>query len=162
MKKTNPKSSPKRNDAALSGPLVSHSGVSGSDNGGHLSAIRKTRQRYCTIALVMAVIAGAVLMLLGYPALGKGLILGALFSVLNFFLMALALPMRLGKGRGKTLFFSMVSIYLRYALLAIPLIWAFKQDVFAFSSAAAGLFMVQFAIMGDHLLARWRRPLEAD
>lgn len=138
----------------------SHAG--GSDENDYLSAIRKTRQRYGTTALVMGILAGAALMVFGFSALGKGLILGALFSVLNFYVMALAIPMRLGKTRGKSLFFSMASICLRYALLAIPLIWAFKQDAFAFSSAAAGLFMVQFAILGDHLLARWRHPMEAD
>ena len=142
--------------------LAAQHSASRSDEVNHLSAMRKTRQRYGTIALVMAILAGAALMLFGFPALGKGLILGTLFSVLNFYIMALAIPRRIGKGRSKSFFFSMASIYLRYALLAIPLILAFKQDAFAFSSAAAGLFMVQFAILGDHLLARWRQPKEAD
>lgn len=142
--------------------LAAHHRASRSDENAPLSAMRKTRQRYGTIALVMAILAGAAMMLFGFPALGKGLILGALFSVLNFNIMALAIPGRIGKGRSKSFFYSMASIYLRYALLAIPLVWAFKQDAFAFSSAAAGLFMVQFTILGDHLLARWRQPSEAD
>lgn len=99
-------------------------------------------------------------MLLGYPGLGKGLILGALFSVLNFILMAIALPLRLGKGRGKSLLISLSSIYLRYAILAVPLIWALKHETIAISTAAAGLFMVQVAIVGDHLMTRLRNPLE--
>ena len=156
------KRSHRQRDATV---LSSHTALTGrrqADEGGHRSTLRKTWQRYCTMALVLAIIAAGVLMLLGYPTLGKGLILGTLFSVVNFFLMALVLPMRLGKGRGKSFFVSTVSIYLRYVLLALPLIWAFKQDAFAFSTAAIGLFMVQIAILGDHLFSQWRHPLGAD
>lgn len=136
-------------------------GTNSNDVGGHRNAIRKTRQRYCTLALTMAILVGAVLMLFGYPALGKGLILGALFSILNFILMAIALPMRIGKGRGTSIMFSLGSLYIRFALMALPLVWAIKQDAFALPAVATGLFMIQIAIMGDHLLGRWRNLLEA-
>jgi hypothetical protein len=131
----------------------------GQTEGGDL--IRKTQQRYCTLALTMAILAGTVLMFFGYTAWGKGLILGSLFSILNFILMAMALPVRLGKGRGKSSLFSFSSIFLRYAILALPLIWALRQETIAVSTVALGLFMVQVAILGDHLWARLRNPLEA-
>lgn len=161
MKNTGPKSNYKRLNSDLQCPIHTDSGVNPTDGGGALATMRSTRQRYCTMALIMAISAGAALMLAGYPALGKGLILGALFSVLNFILIAATLPKRLGKSRGKTFLFSIFSIYLRYAILAIPLVLAIKQEAFAVSTAAAGLFIVQLAILGDHLLARWRHALEA-
>lgn len=135
--------------------------ISGESASDHLSVIHKTRQRYCTMALVLAITFGVVLVLVGYPAFGKGLVLGALFSILNFILMAFALPMRLGKSRGKSILFSFVSIYLRFAVMAVPLVWAIKQEAFAVSTVAVGLFMVQITILGDHLLERYRHPMEA-
>lgn len=130
-------------------------------NGSHGAGLRKIQQRYCNLALVMAVAGGTGLMLFGYFALGKGLILGALFSIINFILMGLALPLRLGKSRGKTLLLSLASVFIRYAVLAVPLIWALKYDAFAVSTAAIGLFMVQIAVLGDHLWTKWRNPLGA-
>lgn len=132
-------------------------GTSGADP---RQPVRKTLQRYCSLALIMAVTVGGAMMLIGFRPIGKGLILGALFSVLNFILMATALPMRIGLGRGKAFFFSLGSIYLRYALLAIPLALSFKLDPIAVSTVAVGLFMVQIAILGDHLWARLRNPVK--
>ncbi len=110
----------------------------------------------------MALVAGAGLMLSGYVALGKGILLGAIFGVLNFILMGLALPMRLGKSRAKSIFLSLSSICVRYAILSIPLIWALKADTIAVSTTAVGLFMVQITILGDHLWRQWRNPVEAN
>jgi hypothetical protein len=158
MKNKGPKNNHKRLDSAAQYPLYTASGV----NPAGRSTIRRIRQRYCTSALILATLCGAGLMLFGYPALGKGLILGALFSILNFILIAAVLPMRLGQGRGKSIFFSMGSIYLRYAVMAVPLVLALKQEAFAVSTAAIGLFMVQLAILGDQLLVRWRHSFESE
>lgn len=124
--------------------------------------LRNTLQRYCFLALLIAICVGGLMMLIGFRPIGKGLILGTLFSVLNFILMATALPLRVGLGRGKSFLFSLGSVYLRYALLAIPLVLAFNQDVIAVSTVAVGLFMVQITIMGDQLWHRLRNFVEVN
>jgi hypothetical protein len=114
------------------------------------------QKRYVRLALMLAVSLGGLLMVLGQRPLGKGLILGALFGIINFILMALALPMRLRYVRGKALLFSLTSIYVRFAIMALPLIWALKHDSVALTTTAAGLFMIQIAILGDHLWTKLR------
>lgn len=124
--------------------------------------VRKTLQRYSTIALTIAVCLGGLMMFIGFRPIGKGLILGTLFSVLNFILMATALPLRVGLKRRKAFLFSLGSVYVRYALLAVPLVWAIKQDLIAVSTVAVGLFMVQIAILGDQLWDRLRNPVKVN
>jgi hypothetical protein len=114
------------------------------------------QKRYVRLALVLAVLLGGLLIMIGQRPLGKGLILGSLFGIVNFILMALALPMRLRFVRGKALLFSLTSIYVRFALMALPLIWALKHDAVALTTTAAGLFMIQLAILGDHLWTKLR------
>lgn len=124
------------------------------------TVVRKSMHRYCSIALIAAAAAGSAMMVLGLRPMGKGLILGAVFSVINFILMATALPIRIGLGRKKALLFSLGSIQIRYALMAVPLVISLKlrQDLFAVSTVAVGLFMVQLAILGDQLWMRLRNP----
>ncbi len=124
---------------------------------GHGHSLRDTLRRYCSAALIIALAMGASMMLIDLKPLGKGLILGALFSVFNFILMATALPMRISLGRRKSFIFSIGSIYLRYALMAIPLALSIQRDTFAISATAVGLFMVQLAILGDQLWVRLRK-----
>jgi hypothetical protein len=40
--------------------------------------------------------------------------------------------------------------------MALPLIWALKHDSVALTTTAAGLFMIQIAILGDHLWTKLR------
>ncbi len=120
-------------------------------------SLRQPLRRYGSIALTIAVVVGGSLMVCGHTALGKGLILGSLFSVVNFVLMAIALPMRLGRGRGPSTLISLASIGMRYALLAAPLILAAKHPHLSILTTAVGLFMIQLAILLDQLWAGWRK-----
>jgi hypothetical protein len=61
------------------------------------------------------------------------------------------LPLRMGRGRGKTYLFSLGSILLRYLLLAIPVIMAIKLDQYNLFAVMAGIFLVQAFILGDHV-----------
>ena len=121
----------------------------------------KTQQRYGAAALLFAVTTACLLIAVGQPALGKGLVLGTLFSVINFMLMAVFLPLRIGIQGRKNTILSLVSIVLRYALLTVPLVWAHLQQQYALSTVAVGLFMVQITILSDHLWTRMRNPVEA-
>ena len=72
--------------------------------------------------------------------LGKGLVLGAVFSIVNFIVMGEALPMRIGKSRKKTIVISAGSIFVRYFLLTIPLVLAINFEQFNLFSVIIGIF----------------------
>lgn len=89
--------------------------------------------------------------LLGQKTIAKGLLLGTLFSVLNFVVIGEILPLLLDKSRRRSVVFSLFSILFRFGLLSIPLILALKMEALNFSAAAIGVFMVQLTIMSDHI-----------
>jgi len=124
------------------------------------ASIYHVQKRYVSMALIAAIIGGGGLIALGFASLGKGLVAGTLFSALNFWLMAKALPSRLGHGRAKTFFLSITSIYARYALMALPLILAVKLPHLALSTVVIGLFAVQLIILGERIWQQWRRSHE--
>lgn len=118
-----------------------------------MDSLRQTQKKYCSRAITAAIFVGLFLILAGQKPGGKGLILGTVFSIINFILMAQMLPHRIGKTKNKTFFLSFGSIALRYFLLAVPLIIAIKLDQYNFISVVLGIFMVQFVILGDHLFS---------
>lgn len=114
-------------------------------------AIKATQKKYCSRALLTAIIFGLPFIVGGYAPIGKGLILGSLFSIINFILIGETLPMKIGQGSPKKLFvISMGSIGVRFGLLAIPIVMAVKLDQFHLVATVIGIFMVQLAIVSDH------------
>lgn len=96
-------------------------------------------------------IAGALVFILaGYKPVGKGLVLGAVFSVINFVLMGETLPMRLGKSKPRTLLASLGSIFLRYAFIAVPLVVGIKMAQFDLIGVIVGIFSVQLMIFSEY------------
>ena len=116
-----------------------------------MEAIRQTQKKYCSRALLFAIFIGLFFIIAGQKPLGKGLILGTIFSIVNFVLIAETLPMRIGKTKRKTFFLAFGSLFFRYFLLAVPLITAIKLEQFNLFAVIAGIFTVQGAIMADHL-----------
>jgi asparagine N-glycosylation enzyme membrane subunit Stt3 len=116
-----------------------------------MEQIRQTQKKYCSLAIIIAIIAGFCFILAGYRSIGKGLVFGTLFSIFNFILIGETLPMRINKTRNMTLLLAFGSIFFRYGLMAIPLVLAIKLDQFNLFAAIAGLFLVQAVILGDHL-----------
>ena len=115
------------------------------------AAVKATQKKYCSRALVAAIILGLPFIVGGYAPLGKGLILGSLFSIINFILIGETLPMRIGAGSSKKLFIiSLSSIGIRFGLLAIPIVVAIKFNQFHIVTTVIGLFLVQLAIVSDH------------
>jgi Na+-transporting NADH:ubiquinone oxidoreductase subunit NqrB len=102
--------------------------------------------------MTVAIVVGLGLILAGHTAAAKGLILGALFSVINFVLMGEALPFKLAATGRRHFLLAMLSIGIRYACLAVPLVVAVKSDQFDLVAAVIGIFMIQIMILGDHLL----------
>lgn len=107
--------------------------------------------------MITAILAAIALILAGRKGIGKGLVLGTLFSVLNFILMGEILPMRIGKPKGATYMFSLATVIIRYVLLAVPLVVAIEMDGFNLFASIAGIFMVQLIILADYLY-RYVKP----
>ena len=116
-----------------------------------METIRQAQKKYCSRAISTAIFAGLLFILAGWEPIGKGLILGTIFSIINFILMGEMLPLNIGKSKNKTYFLSLVSIFSRYILLAIPLIIAVKFDQYNLISVVIGIFMVQFFILAEHV-----------
>jgi hypothetical protein len=116
-----------------------------------MEAVRETQKKFGSRAMITAILLGFVLILAGFKPVGKGLVLGTIFSIVNFVLIGELLPMRIGRSKRKTFFFSLSSIFIRYALLATPLVLAFYYEQFNLGGVIAGLFMIQFVILTDAL-----------
>ena len=117
-----------------------------------MKAIRETQKKYCSRAMMVSILICLGFFLLGQKAIGKGLILGSIFSVINFVVMGETLPARLAKEKKRTFFISLGSIFFRYMLLAIPIVVAIKYDTYNFYAAAAGLFAVQIVILFEPMI----------
>ena len=116
-----------------------------------MESVRLIQKKYCYRAMAFAIFTGFFLIIAGQRSIGKGLILGTLFSVVNFVLIGETLPLKIGKTRVKTFFVSFGSIFFRYFLLAAPLILAIKFEQFNLFSVMIGIFMVQIVILADHV-----------
>ena len=117
-----------------------------------MESVKDTQKKYGSLAVTAAIFIGLVMILAGYKPVGKGLILGSLFSVINFVLMGETLPVKMGKSRRTATFWSLGSILFRYFLMAIPLFLAIKMEQFSLIASICGLFMVQLMILADHLV----------
>ncbi len=126
-----------------------------------MEQVRQTQKKYCSRAMLMAFTLALIFLFAGQKEICRGLVLGAVFSAINFALMGQALPGRINKEKGKASMTALRGIVLRYAILTIPLVMAIKFKRFDVPATAAGLFMVQLAILADHFF-RWlpsfRRP----
>ena len=117
-----------------------------------MEKIRETQKKYCSIAIAIAIFAGLSFILFDLKPIGKGLILGTLFSIFNFILMGETLPMKIGISPNKTMGLSFLSILLRYGLLAFPIVLSIKMEKFNLAATVCGLFMIQFVILMDSVL----------
>jgi hypothetical protein len=114
--------------------------------------IKQTQKKYAAKTLTLAIVVALFFILMDQKPVAKGLILGTVFSVLNFILMGKSIVLKLGRSKAKTFSISMGSIVLRYLLLAVPLITALKSEQFNLVATILGIFMIQFAILSEHLL----------
>ncbi|MCP3954261.1 MAG: hypothetical protein GY697_18895 [Desulfobacterales bacterium] len=125
------------------------------------AAVKATQKKYCSRAIVAAIIAGLPFIIGGYAPIGKGLILGTIFSIINFILIGETLPTKIGAGSGRKLFArSLGLVGVRFCLLAIPIISAIKFTQFELVTTVIGIFMVPATIIADHsmkLIASARR-----
>jgi len=100
---------------------------------------------------------GLFLILAGYKPVAKGLILGCMFSIINFILIGETLPLRMGKSKRGVFVISLASIFFRFLLMAVPLIIGIKYDLFNVFAVIPGLLMVQIVILSDHFFAAFQQ-----
>ena len=101
--------------------------------------------------MIVAIVIALMLILIDLKPVGKGLVLGTIFSVINFVLIGQTLPMRLSKSKRGAFLISLTSIVFRYAILAIPLVVAAKFEQFELAAVILGIFMVQLIILAEGL-----------
>lgn len=119
---------------------------------GRSEGVAEFQRRLCRWTLSAAVAVGLVFLAAGEKAVAKGLVLGACFSILNFLLLGAALPWTLGRSSMKARAIGLLSIFGRYAVLAVPLILGVKMAAFNFVAVVIGLFAVQIMTLID----QWR------
>lgn len=127
-----------------------------------MSPVREVQKKYCSRSMIFAISVGGVFYLIGHPYLMKGLILGTLFSVVNFILMGETLPHRLNKGRSKAVLVALGSMTFRYVLLAVPLVLALKIEQYNLYTTIAGIFMIQFMILTEHVGNNFVKVLKSE
>ena len=116
-----------------------------------LSAVKAAQKKYCSRAIVAAIIIGLPFIFGGQAPIGKGLILGSLFSIINFILIGESLPYKIGMAAGRRrMTVSLGFVALRFSLLAIPIISALKLAQFELVTTVIGIFMVPLTIVADH------------
>ncbi|BBO69981.1 hypothetical protein DSCA_39110 [Desulfosarcina alkanivorans] len=123
--------------------------------------VRELQKSYGTKAMALAIGIGLVFLIFGQKAVCRGLVLGALFSTINFVLMAQTLHLKLNHDRSKASLSALGNILFRYTFMAVPLFLAIKFPRFDLVATVTGLFMVQTVILADHLsrhfLFSWRK-----
>ena len=117
-----------------------------------MDSVRQTQKKYGTRAMTVSILVGLVLIVIGYKTVAKGLILGTIFSVVNFVLIGQTLSFRISQSKSKSSLLSLFSIAFRFALMAVPLVMGAKMEQFNIASVICGLFMIQLVILADQIL----------
>jgi hypothetical protein len=115
-------------------------------------SIRQTQKEYCSIAIIIAIAVSVFFILAEQKSVGKGLMLGTIFSIINFILIGEAIPMQIGSSIKKIKFISFGSLFFRHIILAIPIIMGIKLEQFNLIAVVCSMFLVQLVIFFDHLI----------
>ena len=119
-----------------------------------MQTIKEMQKKYCSQAMFFSIGMATVLIIFGVKDFGKGLILGTFFSIINFVVMGQLIGYQLteSKTRVRASGLALLSILLRFSILAIPLIISFKIDAVNFVGTVVGIFMVQLTILFNNLV----------
>lgn len=112
-----------------------------------MESLREIEKKYGSRAMTAAILAGTFFILAGYKPIGRGLIIGTFFSIVNFVLIGVTLPQRIDKTKKRVFLISLGSILVRYTLLAVPLVIAIKFESYNLFAVIAGIFMIQLMIL---------------
>jgi len=117
-----------------------------------METVKHFQRRYCGGALTAAILIGLGVYMAGWPTVTRGILLGSLFSSLNFALLGRSLTRKLtGDQRPGTLP-TLATQTGRYLLWAVPVVIAVKWPAVDLPSTVAGLFMVPACIVLDSVV----------
>ena len=80
--------------------------------------------------------------------------IGVCFSIINFVLMGVSISMTLGCSRARSRLTAFGSIFVRYIILAIPIIVAIKSSSFNLVSTIIGIFSIQITTLFYYVIVR--------
>ncbi len=118
------------------------------------NATGQVQRRVCSWAALFAIVAALFFIVFQEKAMAKGILLGTLFSVINFILLGKSIPLALGQSRPKAGAIGLASILGRYVLLAIPMIIAIKSTSINFIAVVTGIFAVQIVTLFNYIVIR--------
>ena len=116
--------------------------------------IARMQWRISSWAISLALAVAVVFLLFQEKTIAKGLLLGTFFSIINFYVLGLFIPMTMGRSRSKAGAIGLASILTRFILLAIPLILAIKSVSFNFVAVVIGIFAVQIVTLFHFIIIR--------
>ena len=117
-----------------------------------MESVSQTQKKYGSRAIIVAIVIALILILVDLKPVAKGLVMGSIFSVINFVLIGQTLPLRVSQSKSKSSLLALISIVFRFALMAVPLVLAAKMEQLNIAAVICGLFMIQLVILADQLL----------
>lgn len=114
-----------------------------------METVKQLQKKYGSTAMFIAIVLALILIMLGYKEMAKGLVLGAIFSVINFVLLGESLQTRLGNDRKSSAFPFLFFMGLRFGLMSVPIVVAVNYDQYHIVTAIAGIFMVQVIMLAE-------------
>lgn len=118
------------------------------------SEFSRAQRNICLWALTCGLVSALLFMAFREESIGKGLLLGTCFSIVNFLLMGISVSMVIGQSRPKASLFGLASILTRYAILAVPMIVAVRSVSFNFIAVVVGIFTVQIVTLFNYIVIR--------
>ena len=115
-----------------------------------IATVHDVQKKYSSRALLLSIGFGLLFLIIGQKGICRGLVLGGVFSAVNFALMGQMIHYRLSANRKTSALRSFFALMLRFSLLAIPLIIAVRSDRFDLAATVVGIFAVQLVIMIEH------------
>lgn len=112
---------------------------------------RELQKKYGSSVMFIAIAVWIVFYILDMPDIGRGFLLGAVASVINFALLGEALARRMGLTGRKLKLNIYTSLIIRLIIMAVPLYLGIKSDRFNIFAVIVGLFMIQIMILAHHL-----------
>ena len=121
-----------------------------------MEAIRHLQKRYCGGALSLAIVVSLATYLAGWPGVTRGLLLGALFSALNFALLGQTMTQKLSGAHRRNTVIALGAQLGRYLLWGVPVVVAVKLPSVDLPATIAGLFTVPIFIIADSVFNLFR------
>ncbi len=109
--------------------------------------------------MVLAIVSALILNWLVSPAAAAGIVLGAVFSALNFILIPLGWRFCLAADRKRASALSLASIVGRYLILSLPLVFSANSSRVSFLTTAVGIMAVQIYLIASHAAGKLKLAL---